>query len=181
MHSMRCDNVKPRLVREKSCTRLILFTFNKESVRKVRWVCKLLNVVLPVGAFLALVAGIEANILTMGACLIACVLYEAQSTTFYLATFMQMSLVISNLIPSKEIVDGEVALNTLFNVKSIYAVARKWTRSKKQRRKLIRDAGLPGVVCIALFRVIVFANQMYLTWNAIIVFGPVLLTLRYCM
>lgn len=268
MHSMRCDNVKPRLVREESCTRLILFTFNKESVRKVRGVCKLLNAVLPVGAFLALVAGIalrvlyalsdgvedmdsfnmllyvgllvasvvlhelahlwaaisygypvieagvlfenvfaicfyvthgskpnatkaeeiqvalagiEANILTMGACLIACVLYEAQSTTFYLATFMQMSLVISNLIPSKEIVDGEVALNTLFNVKSIYAVARKWTRSKKQRRKLIRDAGLPGVVCIALFRVIVFANQMYLTWNAIIVFGPVLLTLRYCV
>ena len=69
----------------------------------------------------------------------------------------------------------------VFTVKHQQELQKMLLCQKKQRRKLIRDAGLPGVVCIVLFRVIVFANQMYLTWNAIIVFGPVLLTLRYCV
>lgn len=261
---MRCDNVHTsRLVREESCSRLILFTFGKERVRKVRPGCKVLNAVLPVGAVLTLVAGItmrfllsdgvdmdsfnlplyvgllvvsavlhelahlwaaisygfpvyeagvlfekvfalclyvahgrkpgatkaeeiqvalagiEANMFAMGLFMIVSVLCEAQSTTFYAAAAAQIGLIISNLIPSKGIeVDGEVALNTLFEVKSIYAVARKWTGSKKRRRKLIRSAGLPGAACIALFRVIVFANEMHLMWNAIVAFGPVLLVLR---
>jgi hypothetical protein len=115
----------------------------------------------------------------MGLFMIVSVLCEAQSTTFYAAAAAQIGLIISNLIPSKEIeVDGEVALNTLFEVKSIYAVARKWTGSKRRRRKLIRSAGLPGAACIVLFRVIVFANEMHLMWNAIVAFGPVLLVLR---
>lgn len=266
MYPMRCDNVHTsRLVREESCSRLILFTFGKERVRKGRPVCRVLNAVLPVGAVLALVggitmrfllsdgvdmdsfnlplyvgllvasavlheqahlwaaisygfpvyeagvlfekvfafclyvahgrkpgatkaeeiqvalAGIEANMLAMGLLLIVSVLCEAQSTTFYAAAAAQIGLIVSNLIPSKGIeVDGEVALNTLFEVKSIYDVARKWTGSKRRRRKLIRSAGLPGVACIVLFRVIVFANEMHLMWNAIVAFGPVLLVLRNC-
>ena len=254
-----------RLVREESCSRLILFTFGKERVRKVRPGCKVLNAVLPVGAVLTLVAGIairilhvlsdgvdmdsfnlllyvgllvasavlhelahlwaaisygfpvfeagvlvenvfgiclyvahgrkpgatkaeeiqvalagiEANMFAMGLFMIVSVLCEAQSTTFYAAAAAQIGLIVSNLIPSKGIeVDGEVALNTLFEVKSIYDVARKWTGSKRRRRKLIRSAGLPGAACIALFRVIVFANEMHLMWNAIVAFGPVLLVLR---
>ena len=253
-----------RLVREEACSRLILFTFGKERIRKIRPACKLLNGVLPGGAVLALVAGItmrilvlsdgvdmnnfnlplyvglliasavlhelahlwaalsygfpvfeagilvenvfgiclyvahgrkpgatkaeeiqvalagiEANMFAMGLFMIVSVLCEAQSTTFYAAAAAQIGLIISNLIPSKGIeVDGEVALNTLFEVKSIYAVARKWTGSKRRRRKLIRSAGLPGAACIALFRVIVFANEMHLMWNAIVAFGPVLLVLR---
>ena len=124
-------------------------------------------------------AGIEANMFAMGLFMIVSVLCEAQSTTFYAAAAAQIGLIFSNLIPSKGIeVDGEVALNTLFEVKSIYAVARKWTGSKKRRRKLIRSAGLPGAACIVLFRVIVFANEMHLMWNAIVAFGPVLLVLR---
>ena len=253
-----------RLVREEACSRLILFTFGKERIRKIRPACKLLNGVLPGGAVLALVAGItmrilvlsdgvdmnnfnlplyvglliasavlhelahlwaalsygfpvfeagilvenvfgiclyvahgrkpgatkaeeiqvalagiEANMFAMGLFMIVSVLCEAQSTTFYAAAAAQIGLIFSNLIPSKGIeVDGEVALNTLFEVKSIYAVARKWTGSKKRRRKLIRSAGLPGAACIVLFRVIVFANEMHLMWNAIVAFGPVLLVLR---
>ncbi len=253
-----------RLVREEACSRLILFTFGKERIRKIRPACKLLNGVLPGGAVLALVAGItmrilvlsdgvdmnnfnlplyvglliasavlhelahlwaalsygfpvfeagilvenvfgiclyvahgrkpgatkaeeiqvalagiEANMFAMGLFMIVSVLCEAQSTTFYAAAAAQIGLIVSNLIPSKGIeVDGEVALNTLFEVKSIYAVARKWTGSKRRRRKLIRSAGLPGAACIALFRVIVFANEMHLMWNAIVAFGPVLLVLR---
>ena len=253
-----------RLVREEACSRLILFTFGKERIRKIRPACKLLNGVLPGGAVLALVAGItmrilvlsdgvdmnnfnlplyvglliasavlhelahlwaalsygfpvfeagilvenvfgiclyvahgrkpgatkaeeiqvalagiEANMFAMGLFMIVSVLCEAQSTTFYAAAAAQIGLIFSNLIPSKGIeVDGEVALNTLFEVKSIYAVARKWTGSKKRRRKLIRSAGLPGAACIVLFRVIVFANEMSLVWNGIVAFGPVLLVLR---
>ena len=253
-----------RLVREEACSRLILFTFGKERIRKIRPACKLLNGVLPGGAVLALVAGItmrilvlsdgvdmnnfnlplyvglliasavlhelahlwaalsygfpvfeagilvenvfgiclyvahgrkpgatkaeeiqvalagiEANMFAMGLFMIVSVLCEAQSTTFYAAAAVQIGLIVSNLIPSKGIeVDGEVALNTLFEVKSIYAVARKWTCSKRRRRKLIRSAGLPGAACIVLFRVIVFANEMHLMWNAIVAFGPVLLVLR---
>ena len=230
-----------RLVREESCSRLILFTFGKERVRKGRPVCRVLNAVLPVmdsfnlllyvgllvasavlhelahlwaaisygfpvyeagvlfekvfalclyvahgrkpGATKAeeiqvALAGIEANMFAMGLFMIVSVLCEAQSTTFYAAAAAQIGLIISNLIPSKGIeVDGEVALNTLFEVKSIYAVARKWTGSKR-RRKLIRSAGLPGAACIVLFRVIVFANEMSLVWNGIVAFGPVLLVLR---
>ena len=268
MHPMGCDNVRTsRLVREESCSRLILFTFSKKGIRKVRPACKLLNAVLPAGAVLTLVvgitmrvlnalsdgvdmdsfnlllygglliasvvlhelahlwaaisygypvyeagvliekvfaiclyvahgrkpgatkaeeiqvalAGIEVNLFTMGLFLIASVLCEAQSTTFYVAAVAEIGLIISNLIPSKGIeVDGEVALNTLFEVKSIYAVARKWAGSKRRRRKLIRSAGLPGVTCIALFRVIVFANEMSLVWNGIVAFGPVLLVLWNC-
>ena len=253
-----------RLVREEACSRLILFTFGKERIRKIRPACKLLNGVLPGGAVLALVAGItmrilvlsdgvdmnnfnlplyvglliasavlhelahlwaalsygfpvfeagilvenvfgiclyvahgrkpgatkaeeiqvalagiEANMFAMGLFMIVSVLCEAQSTTFYAAAAAQIGLIVSNLIPSKGIeVDGEVALNTLFEVKSIYAVARKWTGSKRRRRKLIRSAGLPGAACIVLFRVIVFANEMSLVWNGIVGFGPVLLVLR---
>ena len=63
---MRCDNVHTsRLVREESCSRLILFTFGKERVRKVRPGCKVLNGVLPGGAVLALVAGITMRILVL--------------------------------------------------------------------------------------------------------------------
>ena len=253
-----------RLVREEACSRLILFTFGKERIRKIRPACKLLNGVLPGGAVLALVAGItmrilvlsdgvdmnnfnlplyvglliasavlhelahlwaalsygfpvfeagilvenvfgiclyvahgrkpgatkaeeiqvalagiEANMFAMGLFMIVSVLCEAQSTTFYAAAAAQIGLIVSNLIPSKGIeVDGEVALNTLFEVKSIYAVARKWTDSKRRRWKLIRSAGLPGAACIVLFRVIVFANEMSLVWNGIVAFGPVLLVLR---
>ena len=59
MYPMRCDNVHTsRLVREESCSRLILFRFGKERIRKIRPACKLLNGVLPGGAVLALVAGI---------------------------------------------------------------------------------------------------------------------------
>lgn len=255
-----------RLVREESCSRLILFTFGKERVRKVRPACKILNGVLPGSAILALVAGIamrfflsegvdmnnfnlllyvgllvasavlhelahlwaaisysfpvfeagvlvenvfgiclyvahgrkpgatkaeeiqvalaglEANLLIMGLFLIVSVFCEAQSASFYAAAIANIGLIISNLVPSRgnEVDDGEVALNTLFEVESIYAVARKWAGSKRRRRKLIRSAGLPGVACIALFRVIVFANEMYLMWNAIVAFGPVLLVLWSC-
>ena len=64
MYPMRCDNVHTsRLVREESCSRLILFTFGKERVRKVRPGCKVLNAVLPAGAVLTLVAGIAIRIL----------------------------------------------------------------------------------------------------------------------
>ena len=52
-----------RLVREESCSRLILFTFGKERVRKGRPVCRVLNAVLPVGAVLALVGGITMRFL----------------------------------------------------------------------------------------------------------------------
>lgn len=266
LYPMRCDNVHTsRLVREESCSRLILFTFGKERIRKIRPACKLLNGVLPGGAVLALVAGItmrfllsdgvdmnnfnlplyvglliasavlhelahlwaaisysfpvfeagilvenvfgiclyvahgrkpgvtkaeeiqvalagiEANLLIMGLFLIVSVFCESQSATFYAAAIANIGLIISNLVPAKGIpVDGEVALNTLFEVESIYAVARKWAGSKRRRRKLIRSAGLPGVACIALFRVIVFANEMYLMWNAIVAFGPVLLVLWSC-
>ena len=266
MYPMRCDNVHTsRLVREESCSRLILFRFGKERIRKIRPACKLLNGVLPGGAVLALVAGIamrfflsegvdmnnfnlllyvglliasavlhelahlwaalsygfpvfeagilvenvfgiclyvahgrkpgvtkaeeiqvalagiEANLLIMGLFLIVSVFCESQSATFYAAAIANIGLIISNLVPAKGIpVDGEVALNTLFEVESIYVVARKWAGSKRRRRKLIRSAGLPGVACIALFRVIVFANEMYLMWNAIVAFGPVLLVLWSC-
>ena len=52
-----------RLVREESCSRLILFTFGKERVRKGRPVCRVLNAVLPAGAVLTLVAGIAIRVL----------------------------------------------------------------------------------------------------------------------
>ena len=126
-------------------------------------------------------AGIEANLLATGLFLLTAVLWDEQNATFFTAAITNICIIIANLIPAKGLEDdGEVALNNLFEVKSIYPVAKKCVRSKKRRRKLIRSAGLAGIACIALFRLILFTNEKYILWNGLIFVSPVVFMWLYC-
>ena len=126
-------------------------------------------------------AGIEANLLAAGLLFLAAALWEDQSMTFFAAAVTNIFIIISNLVPAKGMEDdGEVALNCLFEVKSIYTVARKCMRSKKRRRRLIRSAGLSGIACIALFRLILFTNEKYILWAGFIIFSPMVFIMLYC-
>ena len=126
-------------------------------------------------------AGIEANLLAAGMFLLVAALWEDLSMTFFAAAVFNIFIIISNLVPAKGMEDdGEVALNCLFEVKSIYTVARKCMRSKKRRRRLIRSAGLSGIACIALFRLILFTNEKYILWAGFIIFSPMVFVMLYC-
>ena len=126
-------------------------------------------------------AGIEANFLAAGLFLLIAVLWDEQNATFFTAAITNISLIIANLIPAKGLDDdGEVALNHLFEVKRIYPAAKKCVRSKKRRRKLIRSAGLAGIACIALFRLILFTNEKYIRWNGFILVSPIVFMMLYC-
>ena len=126
-------------------------------------------------------AGIEANLLAAGLFLLIAVLWDEQNATFFTAAVTNFIIIIANLIPAKGLEDdGEVALNHLFEVKSIYPVAKKCVRSKKRRRKLIRSAGLAGIACIALFRLILFTNEKYILWDGLILVSPIILMALYC-
>ena len=127
-------------------------------------------------------AGIEANLLATGLFLLTAVLWDEQNATFFTAAITNICIIVANLIPAKGLEDdGEVALNNLFEVRSIYPVAKKCVRSKKRRRKLIRSAGLAGIACIALFRLILFTNEKYNLWNCLIFVSPVVFMWLYCM
>lgn len=118
-------------------------------------------------------AGVEANLLAAGLCLIATVLWEEQSATCHCTALCNILLIIANLVPSKGVADdGEQALNALFEVESIYVEAKRWVRHPKRKQKLIRAAGLPGILCIALFRFIIFAYEWHILWNVILMFSP---------
>ena len=45
-------------------------------------------------------------------------------------------------------------------------------RHPKRKQKLIRAAGLPGILCIALFRFIIFAYEWHILWNVILMVSP---------
>ena len=123
----------------------------------------------------------KANLLATGLFLLTAVLWDEQNATFFTAAITNICIIIANLIPAKGLEDdGEVALNNLFEVKSIYPVAKKCVRSKKRRRKLIRSAGLAGIACIALFRLILFTNEKYILWNGLIFVSPVVFMWLYC-
>ena len=117
-------------------------------------------------------AGIEANLLAAGLLFLAAALWEDQSMTFFAAA-------VTNIAKGMED-DGEVALNCLFEVKSIYSVAKKCVRNRKRRRKLVRSAGLSGIACIALFRLILFTNEKYILWAGFIIFSPMVFIMLYC-
>ena len=126
-------------------------------------------------------AGIEANLLATGMFLLTAVLWDEQKATFFTAAITNIFFIIANLIPAKGLEDdGEVALNNLFEVKSIYPVAKKCVRSKKHRRKLIHSAGLAGIACIMLFRLILFTNEKHILWNGFILVSPVVFMWLYC-
>ena len=126
-------------------------------------------------------AGIEANLLAAGLFLLIAALWEDQSITFFAAAVTNIFIIISNLVPAKGMEDdGEVALNCLFGVKSIYSAAKKCVRNRKRRRKLIRSAGLAGIACIALFRLILFTNEKYILWVGFIIFSPMVFMMLYC-
>ena len=126
-------------------------------------------------------AGIEANLLAAGLLFLAAALWEDQSMTFFAAAVTNIFIIISNLVPAKGMEDdGEVALNCLFEVKSIYSVAKKCVRNRKRRRKLVRSAGLSGIACIALFRLILFTNEKYILWAGFIIFSPMVFIMLYC-
>lgn len=126
-------------------------------------------------------AGIEANLLAAGLFLLIAVLWDEQNATFFTAAITNISFIIANLIPAKGLEDdGEVALNHLFEVKRIYPAAKKCVRSKKRRRKLIRSAGLAGIACIVLFRLILFTNEKYILWNGFLLVSPIVFMMLYC-
>ena len=55
-------------------------------------------------------AGVEANLLVAGLCLIATVLWEEQSATCHCTALCNILLIIANLVPSKGVADdGEQA------------------------------------------------------------------------
>lgn len=126
-------------------------------------------------------AGIEANLLAAGLFLLIAVLWDEQNATFFTAAVTNIFFIIANLIPAKGLEDdGEVALNHLFEVKRIYPVAKKCVRNRKHRRKLIRSAGLAGIACIMLFRLILFTNEKHILWNGFILVSPVVFMWFYC-
>ena len=126
-------------------------------------------------------AGIEANLFAAGMFLLVAALWEDLSMTFFAAAVTNIFIIISNLVPAKGMEDdGEVALNCLFEVKSIYSTAKKCVRNRKRRRKLIRSAGLSGIACIALFRLILFTNEKYILWTGFIIFSPMVFIMLYC-
>ena len=59
-------------------------------------------------------------------------------------------------------------------------MAKKCVRNRKRRRKLIRSAGLAGIACIALFRLILFTNEKYILWVGFIIFSPMVFMMLYC-
>lgn len=122
--------------------------------------------IIPVGAYVAhenkvdvtkaekiqfALAGVEANLLMAGTCLLLAIQsYQWSLTLFYVAN-VNVMLACVNLLPTSGL-DGESSLSAMCEVDSISEVARKWITNKKRRQKLLR-AGLSGYICFCVFSI----------------------------
>ena len=106
-------------------------------------------------------AGIEVNAILAGLSVIGAAACEPLSSAFFSAALGNILLIIGNLIPREIIkVDGTVALNTLFEVDSIFRLARKCLRNRKRRRKLLR-CGLSGAAGLVLSVLVLVTRYIY--------------------
>ena len=132
--------------------------------------------VIPIGAYVAYdrkadkvkneelqftMAGIEVNLILAGASVIGAAVCEPLSYIFTEAVIINVLLIIGNLIPGEILeLDGTAALNTLFEVDSIFDMARKCLRNRKRRRKLLH-CGLSGQACLVLFVLVLVTRYIY--------------------
>ena len=132
--------------------------------------------IIPIGAYVAhddkadrvkneelqfTMAGIEVNAILAGLSVIGAAACEPLSSAFFSAALGNILLIIGNLIPREIIkVDGTVALNTLFEVDSIFRLARKCLRNRKRRRKLLR-CGLSGAAGLVLSVLVLVTRYIY--------------------
>lgn len=132
--------------------------------------------VIPIGAYVAYgrkadkvkneelqftMAGIEVNLILAGASVIGAAVCDPLSYIFTEAVIINVLLIIGNLIPGEILeLDGTAALNTLFEVDSIFDMARKCLRNRKRRRKLLR-CGLSGAACLVLFVLVLVTRYIY--------------------
>ena len=132
--------------------------------------------IIPIGAYVAYdekadtvkneelqftMAGIEVNAILAGLSVIGAAACEPMSGAFFYTALGNILLIIGNLIPREIIkVDGTVALNTLFEVDSIFNLARKCIRSRKRRRQLLR-CGLSGAAGLVLSVFVLITRYFY--------------------
>lgn len=141
---------------------------------KIRDTGILLLGTLPIGAYVAhedkenapqiqqiqfALAGVEADLLFAGLCLLLAFLRYPLSLTLILAANVNIILAGINLLPVSGL-DGEAALSALFGIRSISATASRWLFSRKRRQKLLRS-GFPGYACLCVF-LITFASKILL-------------------
>ena len=120
-------------------------------------------------------AGLEVNLLLAGIFFIAAVFCEPQTTTFFAAVWTNISLIISNLIPTEILrTDGTRALNTVLECESVFDLARKWLGSRKRRKKLVHK-GLLGIACMAFLSFVFVVRFLY--WFFVIGFNVYVLFL----
>ena len=120
--------------------------------------------ILPVGAYVAVrekknaskaeriqfaLAGIEANLLLAGVCLLAAQMFYPLSFTLTTVANVNVLLAGINLLPTSGL-DGEAALSAVFDVASISKTAVNWLESGKRRRVLFHS-GLPWYACLCVF------------------------------
>lgn len=144
--------------------------------------------VLPVGAYVAhnrkegesrrrllqlAMAGIEVQLLVIGALLVGASQCDSLTNTFNTAAMVHVLEVVGNLMPYGGS-DGQKSLEALLGVDDICGRARKWARSRKWRRKLLRS-GPAGVVCYGILAFTYYAKWVFavvLVIGAVVVFRP---------
>lgn len=142
--------------------------------------------IIPIGAYVAhedkkdalgsekiqfALAGIEANLMIAGICLVVAVQNISLASTMVAVANMNMILAGINLLPASGF-DGESALSAVFNIESIQNVAKKWLLNKKRRKKLLHS-GLRGCVCFCVYSISLISKAvLWLTigLNVILVF-----------
>jgi len=104
-------------------------------------------------------AGIEANLLIAGICLLLAVQGVPCSPTLLATAEINIVLAAINLLPTAGL-DGESALSAVCGVKNISVTAKRWLTSKQRRRELLR-AGLPGLVWLSVFALVRLARAAF--------------------
>ncbi len=129
--------------------------------------------IIPVGAYVAhedredatkaeriqlALAGVEADLLIAGICLLLAMRYDRLALTMTFAANFNVVLAGINLLPAPGL-DGESALSAACGVNSISAAAKRWLLDKKHRGKLL-GSGLPGYACLCVFAVALMARVL---------------------
>lgn len=98
-------------------------------------------------------AGIEMNILTAGIFFILSAFGGTYAVMFRYLGLVNLILVLFNLLPAQGL-DGEAALSAVFDVDSIYSIAKKNLFDRKLRRRLYRSGRKGNAYFLILFGVL---------------------------
>lgn len=131
--------------------------------------------ILPIGAYVAYedkkdaskvkkmqfaLAGIEANLLIAGICMLIAVQCPSLYMLMSSIANINMVLVLVNLLPTSNL-DGESALSALFEINNISKVAEKWLFTKKLRQKLF-SSGFPGYIFFCVLVVTMLSKLLFM-------------------